>query len=80
MQILDKKFSSCDTPQDSNFDKCKNDLIDNKFNAGSIVWGKINGYPWWPAMVDDCPDTLKYYELKGSSSIPVKRKFKIFVY
>ncbi|XP_043468474.1 zinc finger CW-type PWWP domain protein 1-like isoform X2 [Leptopilina heterotoma] len=74
----DQNFSSCDAPQDSNYNKCEDDLILNKYNAGSIVWGKINGYPWWPGIVDDCPETLKYYELKGSSSIPVRYHVTFF--
>lgn len=45
--------------------------IENAYNAGSIVWAKINGYPWWPAMVDDCPRLLRYFETRGSSIVPV---------
>ncbi|VEN47825.1 unnamed protein product [Callosobruchus maculatus] len=31
---------------------CGNSLYD----LGTVVWAKIEGYPWWPAMVDDDPD------------------------
>nr|CAI5826901.1 unnamed protein product [Callosobruchus analis] len=31
---------------------CENSLYD----LGTVVWAKIGGYPWWPAMVDDDPD------------------------
>ncbi|CAH1987558.1 unnamed protein product [Acanthoscelides obtectus] len=31
---------------------CENSLYD----IGTVVWAKIDGYPWWPAMVDEDPD------------------------
>ncbi|XP_043686592.1 zinc finger CW-type PWWP domain protein 1-like isoform X2 [Vespula pensylvanica] len=53
-------------------EEIESDLIENKYNAGSIVWAKRNTYLWWPAMVDDCPIKFRYYELKRNSIIPVK--------
>lgn len=50
------------------------DLIENKYNAGSLVWGRVDGYPWWPAIVDDCPETIRFYELKKPSIIPVSSR------
>lgn len=47
------------------------DLIYNLYNCGSVVWGRVDGYPWWPAMVDDDPDTEQYYWLDGYSDMPV---------
>jgi len=36
------------------------------------------GYPWWPAIVDDCPETLRYYyELEKPSIISVSSCKKI---
>lgn len=35
------------------------------------MWAKKDTYFWWPAMVDDCPSTCKYYELKHGSIIPI---------
>lgn len=52
------------------------DLIENKYNAGSLVWGLIDDHTWWPAMVDDCPKTVRFYELKELSIIPVSLKKK----
>ncbi|EZA51060.1 uncharacterized protein LOC105283154 [Ooceraea biroi] len=69
----DKSIASCFVPEVKNSEEYEYDLIENKYNAGSIVWARTNGYPWWPAMVDDCPDALRYYELKTETSvIPVK--------
>ena len=25
--------------------------VDTAFAAGSMVWAKIKGFPWWPALV-----------------------------
>jgi len=60
-----------------NTKEVEEDLIENIYNAGSLVWGHMNGYPWWPAIVDDCPETLRYYELEKPSIIPVSSCKKI---
>ena len=31
--------------------------VENRFTVGSLVWAKAQGWPWWPAIVDDDPDT-----------------------
>ena len=35
------------------------------FERGEVVWGKIKGYPWWPAVIIDFSDhliyTIKFY-------------------
>ncbi|KAM3963089.1 uncharacterized protein ACR2FA_002854 [Aphomia sociella] len=46
------------------------DLIHSEYSAGSVVWARLAGWPWWPAMVDDCPDTEQFYWLDGFSDIP----------
>lgn len=51
------------------------DLIHNEYSAGSVVWARLDGWPWWPAMVDDCPDTEQFYWLDGFSDIPVTITF-----
>jgi len=68
---IDKSTACCFVPQIRYSKKFQEDLIENKYNAGSIVWARANGYPWWPAIVDDCPDFLRYYELRKTSIIPV---------
>ena len=30
------------------------------FEIGEIVWGKIKGYPWWPAIITDFSESLIY--------------------
>ncbi|XP_028047072.1 uncharacterized protein LOC105828627 isoform X2 [Monomorium pharaonis] len=73
-----KALASCFVPQVPNTKEVEEDLIENKYNAGSLVWGHVDGYPWWPAIVDDCPETLQFYELQESSIIPVKYHVTFF--
>lgn len=44
------------------------DLIYNKYSPGSIVFGKIEGYPWWPAIVNDDPVYRAYYKLSKTDN------------
>ena len=30
------------------------------YGAGSVVWAKMDGWPWWPGLVDDDPDTMEF--------------------
>jgi hypothetical protein len=69
--LSDKRYNSCAAPEVRPTPLEEEDLIHNIYTAGSIVWGRLAGYPWWPAMVDDCPDTEQYYWLNGFSDIPV---------
>jgi hypothetical protein len=31
--------------------------VENRFTVGSLVWAQLQGWPAWPAMVDDSPET-----------------------
>ncbi|KAK9502179.1 hypothetical protein O3M35_012762 [Rhynocoris fuscipes] len=55
----DENYNSCETPQAVSF--CKSELLDARFTIGSLVVAKIQGHPWWPAMVDDDPEFLQFY-------------------
>ena len=37
------------------------DKVDVKFSCGSLVWAKLKGFPWWPGMIDNCPDSDDYF-------------------
>jgi len=67
----DKTHNSCAAPEKPPTPLEEEDLIHNIYTAGSIVWGRLAGYPWWPAMVDDDPDIEQYYWLNSFSDIPV---------
>jgi len=45
------------------------EAVDVKFTCGSMVWAKMHGYPWWPGMVDYCPDSEEYYWIEESISM-----------
>ncbi|KAJ8722557.1 hypothetical protein PYW07_003737 [Mythimna separata] len=66
----DKEFASCSVPEAPLRLHDEEDLIHSEYAAGSLVWARLAGWPWWPAMVDDCPDTEQYYWLDGFSDIP----------
>ncbi|KAK9294861.1 hypothetical protein QLX08_010672 [Tetragonisca angustula] len=68
----DKSMASCDIPEHPKSQAIKTDLIENDYNAGSIVWARIKGYPWWPGIVNDCPETCTYYKLPKNSLKPNK--------
>lgn len=68
--FTDKSIASCDVPEHPPPRAIAEDLIENMYNAGSIVWAYIQGFPWWPAIVNDNPDTFTYYELLQNSLKP----------
>ncbi|CAN7987413.1 unnamed protein product, partial [Ixodes pacificus] len=54
----DTQYNSCAAAQQ---DKSQEEFVDSKFFVGSIVWAKLDSYPWWPAMIDDDPDSCLYF-------------------
>nr|XP_033334689.1 uncharacterized protein LOC117225323 [Megalopta genalis] len=66
----DKSIASCAIPEVPKTSAIEADLIENCYNAGSIVWAHICGFPWWPAIVCDSPETFQYYKLRKNSAIP----------
>ncbi|XP_037566691.2 zinc finger CW-type PWWP domain protein 1-like [Dermacentor silvarum] len=58
----DPKHNTCEAEED---DLPDDDLLETKYFVGSLVWAKVNTYPWWPAMIDDDPD-LGVYEWRES--------------
>ena len=44
------------------------DFVNVKFTCGSVVWAKVKGYPWWPAIIDYCPDSEEYYWIEEAES------------
>ncbi|XP_063531570.1 zinc finger CW-type PWWP domain protein 1-like [Cydia strobilella] len=66
----DKSLTDCSTPETPLRISDEEDLIHSEYSAGSLVWARLPGWPWWPAMVDDDPDTEQFYWLDGFSDIP----------
>ena len=44
------------------------DFVNVKFTCGSVVWARVKGYPWWPAIIDYCPDSEEYYWIEEAES------------
>ena len=55
--------NSCGKGASEEFVEDNEEFVDTLYAPGSMVWAKMKGYPWWPAMVDFCPDTDEYYWL-----------------
>ncbi|CAH0721825.1 unnamed protein product, partial [Brenthis ino] len=66
----DTSVNRCSAPESPIELRSAEDLIHSAYAAGSLVAARARGWPWWPAMVDDCPDTEQYYWLDGFSDIP----------
>ncbi|KAJ8952142.1 hypothetical protein NQ318_018478 [Aromia moschata] len=64
----DDAHNKCSDPEKA--DEDEEYLIENLYNAGSVVWAKMDGYPWWPAMVEDDPDVEDYFWLEDNSMKP----------
>ncbi|XP_073970272.1 zinc finger CW-type PWWP domain protein 1-like isoform X2 [Rhodnius prolixus] len=62
----DEEHNTCGSPQIQPF--CLRELIDIRYNIGSIVMAKLPGYPWWPAMIDDDPEFGKFYWLNAQET------------
>lgn len=61
----DPEQNNCEAPE-VDWMACVEDeddaFIFTDYNAGSIVWAKMVGYPYWPAMIDNDPDLEVFYD------------------
>ncbi|CAG9829134.1 unnamed protein product [Diabrotica balteata] len=60
----DPSYNKCTDKEQDVTEEDEDFMIYNLYNSGSVVWAKIEGYPWWPAMVEDDPDIEDYYWLE----------------
>ncbi|XP_038062281.1 hepatoma-derived growth factor-related protein 2-like [Patiria miniata] len=63
----DSAHNSCEHPEE---DYHSLEFVFTKFTEGSIVWAKMQGFPWWPAMVEEDPDTGTYLEQEDTDTYP----------
>ncbi|CAG2185798.1 unnamed protein product [Mytilus edulis] len=56
----DKRYNSCDIDE-QNYNE--DEHIFTNFAEGSVVWAKMAGFPWWPAMIEIDPDSESYFIL-----------------
>eukprot|EP00057_Strongylocentrotus_purpuratus_P007604 XP_011662078.1 PREDICTED: zinc finger CW-type PWWP domain protein 1-like [Strongylocentrotus purpuratus] len=50
----DTSHNSCLLPEQ---DYSTLDFVHANFTEGSLVWAKMQGFPWWPAMIEEDPDS-----------------------
>ncbi|XP_053378507.1 uncharacterized protein LOC123526477 [Mercenaria mercenaria] len=63
---LNKECNSCDKAEEV-YDESEH--IYTKFAEGSVVWAKMTGYPWWPAMVEIDPDAETFFSIDSDDSM-----------
>ena len=63
----DEAFQHCDVRENLWNPAVNNNMVETRFTVGSIVMAKMDGWPAWPAMVDDDPDIGDFFwtELTG---------------
>ena len=57
----DQRYGECAAPEQWWDQGLRNKFVENRFTVGSLVLARMEGWPAWPAMVDDDPDTGDYF-------------------
>ena len=57
----DSRYGSCEAPEQLWSIEDSSLMVETRFSVGSLVWAKMTGWPAWPAMVDDDPDTGSFF-------------------
>ncbi|XP_065842493.1 zinc finger CW-type PWWP domain protein 1-like [Oscarella lobularis] len=67
----DEEFNACNKRSNKAFPpNQRRSCIESPFTVGSLVWAKLDDYPWWPAMIDVDPDCGTCFEIDSLSRIP----------
>ena len=59
----DQCRNTCQAPEEDMKDYAESvggGFVELDYGAGSVVWAKMDGWPWWPGMVDDDPDIMEF--------------------
>ncbi|XP_028398290.1 zinc finger CW-type PWWP domain protein 1-like [Dendronephthya gigantea] len=67
----DLSRTECTASQETCDSQLDFDVVYTPFVAGSLVWAKVPGYPWWPGMVEDDPDYHCCYETDDTNVNPI---------
>ena len=59
----DPLLRSCQAGTSEKYVENSEEFVSTQYVCGSMVWAKMKGFPWWPGLVDICPDTDEYYWL-----------------
>ncbi|KAJ8338089.1 hypothetical protein SKAU_G00370550 [Synaphobranchus kaupii] len=63
-QNADPCYSSCDCPEET-WSGSEGDLVHSSLVSGSVVWAQQPGLPWWPAMIENDPDSKSSFLFKN---------------
>ncbi|KAG8180511.1 hypothetical protein JTE90_007466 [Oedothorax gibbosus] len=55
MATCNGKKGNCEDPEENSEEEFY------EYCPGSLVWARLDGYPWWPGMVDEDPDIEEYF-------------------
>ncbi|TRY64065.1 hypothetical protein TCAL_16637 [Tigriopus californicus] len=69
----DDHHNKCNIPEEEH-KKGSHVYVEANYTIGSMVWAKLQGFPWWPAFVDDDPDTERFFWTDGEDSAVVTRQ------
>ena len=71
--LTDSRLNSCDVPEETwDEDEHAEDYIFTKFTEGSLVWAKMAGYPFWPAMIEVDPDFQTFCDCRDTKNTVVR--------
>jgi len=75
----DQRYAECAAPEQSWDQGLKNKFVENRFTVGSLVWARMEGWPAWPGMVDDDPDTGEFFwtEVRGGEWVPKPSSYHV---
>ncbi|KAI5609285.1 MORC family CW-type zinc finger protein 3 [Silurus asotus] len=59
----DPALKSCSDPEEKS-SVPEEEMFFCSLVPGSLVWARQSGYPWWPAMVEQDPNTEEYLEFR----------------
>ena len=54
--------------------------VNVKFPRGTLVWGKLKGYPWWPGMIDRNPDCDEFYWIDEKISCQDPTRYNVIFF
>lgn len=70
----------CSEPEEPVPEHKKQELIENQYHAGCIVWVKESDSKFfWPAIVDDCVLKFRYFKLQEGTIVPVSILHKLLL-
>lgn len=74
----DTNQNDCSYPEALPSNKDNEEFIYTKYTEGTVVWARVDGYPWWPAMVEMDPDSLSYFDIETENSMYPKFYHVVF--